>query len=59
KVKDIICTLRDYQQLKRQWISLESLQIIIDNDEINMSETLPILNTLRRLDGNYENWKKF
>ncbi|CAF1231650.1 unnamed protein product [Rotaria sordida] len=58
KAKDIICTLRDYQQLKRQWISLESLQIIIDNDEIDMSETLTILNTLRRLDGNYENWKK-
>ncbi|CAF1267663.1 unnamed protein product [Rotaria sordida] len=59
KTNDIICALYDYQQLKRQWISLESSQITIDDDEIDMSETLTILNTLRGLDGNYENWKKF
>ncbi|CAF3309036.1 unnamed protein product [Rotaria sp. Silwood2] len=59
KSNDIICALRDYQQLKRQWISLESSAIIIDDDETDLSETLTILNILRGLDGNYENWKKF
>ncbi|CAF4969732.1 unnamed protein product, partial [Rotaria sp. Silwood1] len=56
KANDIICALRDYQQLQRQWISLDSSQIIIDNDEIDMNETLTILNTLRGLDEDYENW---
>ncbi|CAF1131458.1 unnamed protein product [Rotaria sordida] len=58
RVIDIINALNDYRQFKKNWISLDT-QLIIDDDEIDMNETLTILNTLRGLDGDYENWKKF
>ncbi|CAF4881349.1 unnamed protein product [Rotaria sp. Silwood1] len=58
KVIDIINALHDYRQFKKNWICLDS-QLIIDDDETDMNEMLTILNTLRGLDGDYENWKKF
>ncbi|CAF2771419.1 unnamed protein product [Rotaria sp. Silwood2] len=58
KIMNIINALHDYRQFKKIWISLDS-QLIIDDDETDMNETLTILNSLRGLDGDYENWKKF
>ena len=58
KVSDMLEALHDYRQLKQNWLSLNT-DLVIEDDEIDMAAALTILNTLRALDGNYDNWKTF
>jgi hypothetical protein len=58
KASDIISALHDYRQLKQKWLSLGS-DLMFDDDQADLAATLTILNTLRALDGHYENWRKF
>jgi hypothetical protein len=44
--------------LKEKWLSLNS-DLVIEDDETDLAATLSILNTLRALDGDYDNWKIF
>ncbi|CAF3731192.1 unnamed protein product [Rotaria sordida] len=58
KASDIVNALYDYRRLKKTWPRLTS-DLIIDDDEADMGATFTILNILRALDGDYDNWHKF
>ncbi|CAF1075683.1 unnamed protein product [Didymodactylos carnosus] len=61
KASDLKNALREYRQFKHSWLSLsDSNHLIIDDDEVDIGETMSILNILRALDGQEnENWQTF